>query len=54
MLDVMLIFSRAKLPWQWFRIEINIILRAEIEEHEKKTLDSVKGLLRKYEKYRVS
>lgn len=33
-------------------IEMNIILRAEIEEHEQKTLDDVKGLLRKYEKYR--
>ena len=49
----MFLFLWEKIPWQWFRIEINIILRAEIEEHEKKTLDSVKGLLRKYEKYRV-
>lgn len=33
-------------------IEQNIILRDEIESKEKHTLDDVKGLLRKYEKYR--
>lgn len=33
-------------------IEQNIVLRDEIESKEKNTLDNVKGLLRKYEKYR--
>ncbi|KAL4235076.1 hypothetical protein ACF0H5_006714 [Mactra antiquata] len=33
-------------------IEQNIILRDEVESKEKSTLDQVKGLLRRYEKYR--
>lgn len=35
-------------------IEQNIILRDEIQSKEQNTLDDVKGLLRRYEKYRVS
>jgi len=34
-------------------IEQNILLMDEIESKETHTLDHVKGLLRRYEKYRV-